>query len=396
MMRYELFLALRYLGGLRRQQPFVSVIAAISVLGVALGVAALLVVLGVMAGFDADLEGKIIGANPHLIVEMDGGVIDEDSVLRSVEQIPGVVAAAGFVQTQVLLKYKDQATGVILRGVDPVKEPRVTGLARSMGEGIWPPGPEEVILGSELMRRWRLREGDSVIVMGGEKGSRHPMVVKGEFSTGMYDYDLNLALASQETVRGILDWPSGKISGVGVRIREAIQAPALKRTLQRRLGFPYWVMSWMDLNRNLFAALKLEKVTMFLILTLIVLVACFNIIATILMMVVAKTKEVGILKSIGATSASVRRIFTWAGLLIGAGGTGLGTAVGLGLCGLLKKYPFVRLPAEIYYIDRLPVRLEFGDVLAVVLAAIAISWAACLYPAWVAARLSPAEAVRYE
>jgi lipoprotein-releasing system permease protein len=246
-----------------------------------------------------------------------------------------------------------------------------------------------------LARRFGLRGGDSITVIGGEKAAKHPMEVAGIFSTGMYEYDLNLALASIETVQGILNRP-GIFSGAGVRIQDPIQAPSVKEALQRRLGFPYWVMSWMEMNKSLFAALKLEKVTMFVILTLIVLVACFNIVATLLMVVVAKTKEIGILRSVGATSRSIRRIFTWAGLLIGGIGTLLGTALGLLLCGALAKYQFIQLPPEIYYIDRLPVKLEWTDAGTVTLAALTISWIACLYPAWVAARLQPAEAIRYE
>ena len=394
-MRVELFLALRYLGGLRRSQPFVSVIAAISVLGVAVGVAALLVVLGVMSGFDADLEAKIIGANPHLVVELHGSAASGEEILKIVESTPGVAAVAPFVQTQALLRHEEQATGVILRGVDVVREPRVTGLVRSLDKKIWPPGPRELVIGSELARRWGLSAGDTIEVIAGEKPKSHPMRIAGTFTTGMYDYDLNLVLTSMETVQELLDLPN-KVSGLGVRVEKAIQAEQVKKRLKQRLGVPFWVTSWMDMNRNLFAALKLEKLTMFVILTLIVLVACFNIIATLLMMVVGKTKEVGILKSVGATSASVRKIFVFTGLAIGVLGTFIGTGVGLALCAALAKYQFIQLPPEIYYIDRLPVKLEWRDALTVALGAVGISWCACLYPAWVASRLQPAEAVRYE
>lgn len=392
-MRYELFLALRYLRGLKRTQPFVSVIAAISVTGVTLGVAALLVVLGVMSGFDADLEEKIIGANPHLVVQAEGGG-DTEWILERVLQFPQVKAAAPFLQAQVLLRSGDEALGILLRGVDPLREPMVTRLASMVKEG-WPPGDKGLIVGSELARRLGVSRGDPITVLGGKDSTRYPMVVSGEFTTGMYDYDSHLALAPLGAVEEFLGKSAG-ILGVGVRLHQAADAPEVKKALQGQLGYPYWVMSWMDLNKNLFAALKLEKVTMFIILTLIVLVACFNIIATLLMMVVKKTKEIGILKSLGATQVSIRRIFTWIGLLIGGVGTLLGTTVGLSLCVLLARYPFIQLPPEIYYIDRLPVRLQWQDALAVVLAAIGISWAATLYPAWVAARLQPAEAIRYE
>ena len=298
-MRYQVFLALRYLGGLRRQQPVVSVIATISVLGIALGVAALLVVLGVMSGFDADLEEKIVGANPHLLVQMEGGVTDAQALAEKILQTPGIAAAAPMLQTQTLIRHGDEALGVLLRGVDPLKEPQVTRLPQLVRQGSWPPGPGELMVGSELAKRWGLRVGDPVELIGGDKkGKPVPLRIGGIFTTGMYDYDMHLTLSRMDTAQQVAGEP-GLPTGIGVRLDQAIRAPEVQRRLRQSLGFPYWVVSWMDMNSNLFAALKLEKVTMFLILTLIVLVACFNIIATLLMMVVSKTKEIGILKAVG-------------------------------------------------------------------------------------------------
>ena len=388
---------MRYLGGLRRQQPVVSVIASISVLGIALGVAALLVVLGVMSGFDADLEGKIIGANPHLLVQAEAGVRDADVLEEKILQTPGVAAAAPMLQTQTLIRHGSEAQGVLLRGVDPLKEPNVTRLPRLLKEGSWPPNPGEIFIGSELAHRWGLRIGDSVEVVGGEKGKPIPLRVGGVFTTGMYDYDMHLTLSRMETAQQVAGGKEPALpTGIGVRLEQAVRAPQVQKELRRSLGYPYWVVSWMDMNSNLFAALKLEKLVMFIILTLIVLVACFNIIATLLMMVVSKTKEIGILKSVGATHGGVRNLFTLAGLLIGLAGTTLGTGIGLLLCALLKKYQFIQLPADIYYIDKLPVKLDVRDAGSVILSALAISWVVCLYPAWVASRLEPARALRYE
>lgn len=397
-MGYQLFLALRYLGGLRRQQPVVSVIAGISVIGIALGVAALLVVLGVMAGFDADLEEKIIGANPHLLVQMEGGVVNADEVAQKILEDPNALAAAPMLQTQTLIRHNDEALGVLLRGIDPLKEPNVTRLPQLLREGEWPPAPGDLMIGSELAKRWNLSVGDQVeLVTGEKKGKAVPLRIAGIFTTGMYDYDMHLTLARIETAQQIVGGETPALpTGIGVRLDEAIRAPEVQRRLKRELGYPFWVVSWMDMNSNLFAALKLEKLVMFLILTLIVVVACFNIIATLLMMVVSKTKEIGILKAVGATNGGVRGIFTLAGLLIGMAGTLLGTGIGLTLCALLKKYQFVQLPADIYYIDRLPVKLDPTDAATVILSALAISLVVCLYPSWVAARLEPARALRYE
>ncbi len=394
-MRYELFLAVRYLGGLRRQQPIVSVIAAISVVGIALGVGALITVLGVMSGFDADLEGRIVGANPHLLVQAEGGIPDPERLGEQILQVPDVVAAAPVLQVQALLRHGEEAQGVLLRGMDPVRGAGVTRLAQSVTNGEWPPKPGEVMVGSELARRWGLAVGDTLQLVGGEEGKPQPVRVGGEFSTGMYEYDLHLVLASLETVQKLFKRPTA-VSGIEVRLKEAVQAPQVKGILQRRFGYPHWVVTWMEMNENLFAALKLEKVTMFVILTLIVLVACFNIIATLLMLVVGKTKEIGILKSLGSTQAGTRRVFMATGMLIGLSGTAAGMGLGWVLCAALAKYQFIRLPADIYYIDHLPVQLQWPDVALVGAAALAISWAACLYPAWVAARLDPARALRYE
>jgi lipoprotein-releasing system permease protein len=394
-MTYEFFLAARYLTGLRRSQPVVSVIAFISVLGIALGVASLMVVIGVMSGFDADLEEKIIGANPHLLIQVEGGIREPEAAIEKIMEVPGVVAASPVLQTQVLVKRGDESVGALLRGIDPVREPQVTRLAELLKKGNWGVRPGDLLIGSEMAGRWGLRVGDSIAVVGGEKAKPFPAKVGGIFTTGMYEYDMYLTLASIETVQQVLN-QSGVVSGIGVRIDQAIHAPELQKTLRKQLGYPYWITSWMDMNSNLFAALKLEKMTMFIILTLIVLVACFNIIATLLMLVVGKTKEIGILKSIGASQASVRRVFTLAGLMIGTAGIALGMLAGTAICLALKKYQFVKLPADIYYIDHLPVLLKWNDIASVLLAALVITWAACVYPAWVAARMQPAKALRYE
>lgn len=394
-MRVEWMLARRYLGGLRRSHPFVSVIALISVLGIALGVTALITVLGVMAGFDADLEGRIVGSNPHLIVQAEGGIREPVLLMERIAETPGVRAAAPFLQTQALLKKGQEGFGVILRGVDPAREPEVTGLPKALEQGAWPPAADEVIVGRELAARWGLSLGDRLKLVTGERAREHPLRVGGIFATGMYDYDLHLVLTRLSTAREVTG-VEFHASGVGVRIERALRAGKMKKEIQRRLGYPYWVMSWMDMNENLFAALKLEKTAMFVILTLIVLVACFNVVATLLTLVVQKTQEIGILKALGASRRSVWGLFTRAGLLIGAAGTALGAAGGVGLSTLLAAYPIIQLPPEIYYIDRMPVKLEWADVLAVTGAALVLSWAACLYPAWMASRLDPARALRYE
>ncbi len=394
-MRAVWLLASRYLWS-RRRERFVSVIAAIAIAGVAVGVAALTVVIAVMTGFDQDLQAKIVGANAHLVVQAADGVVpDPESVIAQVTRLPGVVAASPFVQGQALLSAGPASTGVLLRGIDPVREPRVTRLAQYLVEGRADPGPSGAILGRELARRLGVAPGDTLKVVTPANRTPQPLTVTGIFAAGMYDYDANLAIVRVETAQGLLGLGTA-VTGVGVRVTEPLQAGRVQAEVRRALRYPYWTLTWMEQNRNLFAALKLEKVMMFLILTLIVLVACFNIVATLLMMVLERTRDIGILQALGATSGAVRAIFTLVGVAIGGCGTLLGVGGGVALCELLRRYQFVKLPADVYYLDHLPVQMAWGDLGVIVAAAFAISWLACLYPASVAARLTPVDALRYE
>ena len=388
-------LAGRYLCS-RRRERFITVIGAIAVLVVALGVAALIVVLAVMTGFDQDLQSKIIGANAHLVIQADGPLAQPAVVIeRLAAQVPEVVAASPFAQGQALFERGTYSTGVIVRGIDPAREVHVTELNTFLVEGSPDPGPDGVLLGQVLATRMGVTRGGTVQVVTPSHRTPRPLTVTGLFASGMYDYDANLALTRLETAQQLLGLSQG-VTGVGVRIEDPLQADRVKSQVQRALGYPYWTLTWMDQNKNLFAALKLEKLVMFLILTLIVLVACFNIVATLLMMVVERIRDIGILKAVGATKGFVRRVFTTVGLAIGGLGTLLGFAGGVGLCEFLRRSQLVKLPPDIYYLDHLPVQIIWGDVALVVAAAFVISWLACLYPAAVAARFHPVDALRYE
>jgi len=387
-------LASRYLLS-RRRERFVSVIAAIAVTGVAVGVAALIVVLAVMTGFDQDLQAKIVGANAHLVIQADGVVADPDAVIARLAQIPAVVAAAPFVQGQVLLSAGPATTGALLRGIDPAREPRVTQVAQSLVEGPVDPGADGIILGRALAERLGARRGDALTVITPAHRAPRVLQVAGLFASGMYDYDANLVFTRLETAQGLLGLGGGA-TGVGVRVADPLRADRVQVEVRRALGYPYWVLTWMEQNRNLFAALKLEKVVMFLVLTLIVLVACFTVVATLLMMVIERTRDIGILRALGATSGGVRAVFTAVGLAVGGFGTLLGLVGGVAVCELLRRYQFVKLPADVYYLDHLPVQMAWPDVGLILVAAFVISWLACLYPASVAARLKPVEALRYE
>ena len=394
-MRYELLVASRYLLAKRREK-FISIISLISVLGVAVGVCALIVVIGVMTGFDNELRDKIIGANSHIIVEQEGGIEDSAALIKKIKTEPHVVSASPFLDGQALIRAKDTMQGVSIRGIVSADEARVSKLSSYVMSGSMSAlKGGGMLIGTEMARRFGLRLGDTVSVLSPLDGSSKDFKVAGTFNSGYYEYDSSLAFIDLRDAQELFG-AEGKVGGIGIRIDDELLAPQVRVRLQKELGFPFYVKTWIDLNRSLFSALKLEKLAMFWILALIVTVACFNIAATMIMVVMEKTKDIGILKAIGAANNSIRLIFTLQGFIVGAIGTALGVAGGLGLGYLLEKYQFIKLPRDIYYIDRFPVDIQYTDVAAIVVAALAISLLACLYPAWQASRLNPVDALRYE
>jgi lipoprotein-releasing system permease protein len=409
-MGFELFISLRYLAA-KRKQTFISIITLISIAGVAVGVMALIVVLAVMSGFEEDLKGRILGVTSDVVVtRYSGPVSDWPGLAKRVERVPGVIAASPFIYSQALLSRGETATGVVIRGIDPDSAKRVISLGLNMKEGsltglkqAGPIGMPGILLGRVLARNIGAWVGDPVDIvspfgqmtpMGRVPKARRFQVV-GIFESGMFEYDSSLAYVSLGAAQQFLGL-GDQVSGLELKVGNIYKAGEIAADVQKSLGLPFMTQDWMGMNRNLFSALKLEKVVMFIILTLIVLVAAFNIVSTLIMIVMEKNKDIGILKSMGATRRSIMKIFVLEGLIIGAVGTVVGLLGGLGLCGLLARYQFVKLPADVYYISRLPVLMEPLDVAIICAAAVAISLAATVYPAWQASRLDPAEAIRYE
>ncbi|GAB6064092.1 lipoprotein-releasing ABC transporter permease subunit [Deferrisoma palaeochoriense] len=402
----ELWVALRYLRG-RRRERFISLITWISVGGVAVGVTALIVVLSVMTGFERDLRDKILGANAHVVVyPMGGGLADYRRMTERVRSVEGVVAATPFVTGQVMLVYGGTVTGALLRGVDPTTAAQATDLGRFLVEGSLEDlaeGGAGVILGRELARNLGIRVGDAVQLVT-PTGGLTPLGViprirafrvRGLFASGMYEYDTGIVITSLEEAQDFLRMGDA-VSGIEVRLADLYTAREAARRIEQALGPGVWARDWMEMNRNLFSALKLEKTAMFIILALIVVVAAFNIAATLIMVVLEKSREIGVLKSMGATARMIRRIFVAEGMVIGGLGTALGLLGGWGLCALLARYRFIRLPSDVYYIDTLPVVMEPEVFAAVALCALALCFLATLYPSWQAARLDPVEILRYE
>ncbi|MFH1478685.1 MAG: lipoprotein-releasing ABC transporter permease subunit [Candidatus Omnitrophota bacterium] len=393
-MLYELWISYRYLNS-KRKEKFISIISVISILGIAVGVMALIVVLAVMSGFDKQLKDKIIGTNSHLIVEREGGIEDYDFLVERLNSLPGVASSSPFVNGQALIREQDKVIGVVLRGIDPERERQVTNIGKYLETGSLPKDPGTVLVGRELAWRLNLIVGGKISLISAEHPKPKEFIISGIFNSGMFDYDMNLVfsnLASSQEFYGV----NGLAGGIGIRLHDVDRVDEVKNIIQETIGYSYWVSSWKDLNKNLFSALQLEKITMFIILALIVLVACFNIVSTLIMMVMEKTKDIGILKAIGSKSSSIRKIFVFNGFFIGLAGTVLGGSCGVLLCVLLGTYGFVKLPRDIYYIDKLPVNLNPMDIFTVVSIAILISLVSTLYPAYQASRMQPVEALRYE
>ncbi|MGD2064339.1 MAG: lipoprotein-releasing ABC transporter permease subunit [Nitrospirota bacterium] len=413
----DLFIALRYLRS-RRKSRFISLITWISVGGIALGVAALLTVIAVMTGFEEDLRDKILSTNAHVVVlsHDPGGITDTNDVLATVEATPGVVGASPFILSQVMLTTPRGVSGVMFNGIDPRRVSQVAALPDDMVEGSVDaladrpavvdgdqlrPG---ILLGRELARTLGVYLQDDVSVvspvgepspMGGVIPKIRIFRVVGIFETGMYEYDNSLAYVSLASAQDFLGMGTA-VTGITVKTADFFRASETAAELQRRLGFPYWARDWIDMNRNLFSALKLEKITMFVILTLIVLVAAFNIVSGLIMTVMEKGREIAILQSMGATRRFVRRIFLWQGIVIGVSGTILGLLIGVGICMVLKHWHFIELPGDVYYFTTLPVEIRWADFALVTAAAVALSFLATLFPSWQAARFDPVDALRYE
>jgi len=396
-MKTELFISRRYLLT-KRKEKFISLISIISILGVAIGVAALIVVIAVMTGFDQDLRDKIVGNYSHITLT-GFKAIDNDEyeqLFKKIAQNPHIKGISPNIQGQVLVKEGDRFFAIGLRGIDPSTETKVTKLKQYISAGdINSLGNGGVIIGKELALYMGLRLNSNIMVYS-PLGKQYNLKVVGIFNSGMYDYDINLMFVHLKSAQEILGLQN-QISAIAIRLDNLYTADKVRRDLSAVLGPGYSLKTWMEANQNFFAALKLEKLTMFIILTLIILVASFNIVSTLIVMVVEKTKDIGILRALGMTSSGIRKIFTLEGLLIGILGILLGTLGGVLLCGLLKKYQFIKLPRDIYYIDRLPVSIElWPDIVLITLAAMVIVLISTIYPAAKASQLKPVEALRYE
>lgn len=410
-MSFEYFIGARYLRS-RQKQAFISFITFLSVAGVTVGVMALIIVIAVMSGAESYFKTQILGVESHVIVRQHNGPIDNyPEIIKELEQIPEITSAAPFVYTQVMLRAPGGLSGAILRGLEPsAAGNQVKGYDRKALEQKLPPQEADgdevhvpgIILGRELAAKLGVSKG-AVVYLISPRGMMSPIghmptmkrfEVTGVFESGFYEYDASLAYIHIQTAQDLLKIGEAA-TGIGLRIKDIYAADQVSSQISETLGYPFWTTDWMQMNRNFFSALKLEKKAMFIILTLIILVAAFNIASTLIMMVMGKTRDIAILKAMGATHRSIRKIFVFNGTVIGAIGTALGTVLGIGGCILLKHYKFIELPGDVYYFTTLPVQLEWLDVLIIIAAAMAICFLSTIYPAYKASQLNPVEALRY-
>ncbi len=419
-MPYELFLGLRYLKA-KRKQFFISIITIISIAGVFLGVMALIIVLAVMNGFETDIKEKILGTYSHIILlkHGEGGISKYSALIEQVKGYKRVVSASPFIYNQVMLTSKANVSGVVIRGIDPDSTVEVTNIGRTIKEvslgDLKPQGGDGtiagIIIGRELARHLGAFLNDPITVIS-PMGTITPMgmvprmkqfKVVGIFNVGMYEYDSSLAFISLKEAQRFFDMGDA-VTGIEIKVDDLYKAKEVAGIIQGDLGFPYWTKDWMEMNKNLFSALRLEKVIMFIILFLIVFVAAFNIVGTLIMVVMEKNRDIAILKSMGATPRSIMKIFIIEGLIIGVVGTILGALSGLlaainmeTIAGFVERVlGFEVFPGDVYYLDRFPSEVNPVDVVIIVIVALTLCFLATLYPSWKASNLDPAEALRYE
>ncbi|MCK4739265.1 MAG: lipoprotein-releasing ABC transporter permease subunit [Deltaproteobacteria bacterium] len=422
-MGYESFIALRYLRGKRRSK-FVSVITFISIIGITVGVTALIIVLSVMDGFQKDIRDKILGISAHVVVmEFGGEMGNYEKVSEEIRKNPQVLGATPFIYRQAMLSGPGGVMGVVVRGLDPDTVTDVTVLKERIKygalEGVIPSFKEAaiagevpgIVIGAELAGTLGADIGDEVKIVSPSSsasamGSTPRMAafkVAAIFEMGMFEYDSSMAFISIKNAQSF--FRTGKVvTGIEVKIQDVYEAEDISEEIVMDLEGPYWSRTWMDMNRNLFSALKMEKAAMFIILTLVILVAALNIISTLIMVVMEKGKEIAILKGLGASSKGIMKIFMIEGIIIGFVGTFLGGTIGVisaikleAIVGVIEEiFGFKVLDPSVYYIDKFPSNVDPVSVAFILLMTIGISFLATIYPSWKASRLDPVEGLRYE
>lgn len=407
-MPYELFVALRYLFA-RRKQAFISVISLVSMLGVTVGVMALIIALALMTGLQQGVRDRMLGSSAHVYVFRPGGIADYHADVRVLALVPDVIGVAPALMAQALVSKGDQQAFITIKGIDPALEPNVTEVASTLTSGHFgdlKDGDDEqlpgILIGHELAGKLGAQVGDTVSVLT-PSGTLSPMgvmprqrrlTVVGIFQLGLFEFDQAYGFVTLATAGRL----AGKVEPdhLELRVRDIYAAPAMADRLSLLDDGTYLAQDWSDLNRSLFSALWLEKVAISIAIGLIVMVAALNIVASLVLLVMEKSRDIAILKTMGASATSIRRIFMLQGLVIGLVGTAAGTAAGVGVATFLDRTRLISIPADVYQLSHLPFTVVPQDVVLVVAAAVLICFVATIYPSRQAARLDPAEGLRHE
>lgn len=406
-MSFELFVARRYLTA-RRKQAFISVITLISVAGIAIGVAALVIAIALITGFQGDVQDKILGATSHIMVSDLGGngLEGYEDMAAKIRAVPGVESVSPVVYSTVLITGIGESSGALVKGLDFERERAGAPWLQRLEAGRIPEtggARDGLILGRELALRIGAQVGDTVQIVTasstlspmGLLPRRKTFEVTGLFNTGLYEFDSSTALVAIGVAQKLFGL-EGRASYIQVKLADIFAAPAIGERIKAVLPPVVYITTWMELNKSLFSALKLEKNIMFLTITLIVIVAALNIIATLILMVMEKTRDIGILMAIGATPRMINRIFFFQGALIGVIGTALGVILGLGWCALANAFELIKIPVDIYQISYVPFRMRPFDLALIVGITLLISFVSTLFPARRAAKVDPVVALKYE
>ena len=411
-MNFHTKIALHYLKP--KNNSFISLLSLISVTGIMIGVMALIVVISVMSGFDRTLEKRVIGIESQIIVLNYNGFVNHyKKAVKKISSVKGVKNISPFIYTDIMISSASTSTGSVLRGIDIKTEGKVTDLKKYLIKGnlsgLDNKKKNEIVLGKVLAQNLGVSVGDRVTIISpdgeitpfGVMPKTERFIVCGIINSGMYNYDSTLSFVSLKNAQTFLGLPVNSVTGIEIKLDNLSSANSFARKIADKLNVnktssSYYALSWEELNKNLFSAIKLEKLTMFVILSLIVLVAAFNIISTLIMVVMEKRKDIAILKSIGASSKDIMIIFIAQGIIIGAIGTSLGLLSGFLICYLEKTYHIISLPSSVYYITTLPVRMTAGEFIIIGSSALFLSFIATLYPSYKAGKIDPAEGVRHE
>lgn len=398
----------RYLK-IRHERKLVPLTNLLAITGISVGVMVLVVVIAVMAGFQFELKKRILGIEAHAIVMRYNDWIDEkDHVEEVIRRLPGILSVSPFVFAQGMIRTAGGVTGIVLRGVDPsrtgiqIHTSNGLGVGRLLSAESAGGGRSGIVLGSVLADKLKVAVGDEVMVMvmgTRQSGSQqlpkmHRFLVTGRFETGMHQYDGAIGFVDLKQLQTILGLPN-EVTGIEVRLTDPDNVITASQSIHAALGDRYWVNHWQQMHRNLFSMLFMQKIMMYIILTLIILVAAFNIASALIMMVKEKTKDIAILKAIGAPQASLHRIFLAKGIVIGVTGILIGVGVGLAICSVLAHHQFIELPGDVYFLTTLPVKIDGYDIGAIILGTLIICIFASVFPARQAARLDAVQGIRH-